>query len=46
MIVLGVMMPSSSAATDVHSLKVEPGVYRPCSARLNRGRLGSALYSE
>ena len=41
MMVLGVMMPSSSAATDVHSLKVEPGAYTPWVARLNMGRRSS-----
>ena len=37
--------PLSSAATATAGLKVEPGVYRPCNARLNSGRLGSELYS-
>ena len=39
------MSPESSAATATAGLQVEPGVYRPCSARLNSGRLSSALYS-
>ena len=38
------MMPESSAATATAGLKVEPGVYRPCNARLSRGRPGSELY--
>ena len=29
----GVTTPSSSAATAIATLKVDPGEYRPCSAR-------------
>ena len=35
-------MPLSSAATAVHILKVEPGAYTPCVARLNMGSRSSA----
>ena len=32
-------------ASQPAGLTVEPGVYRPCRARLSSGRPGSALYS-
>ena len=39
----GVTTPSSSAATAIATLKVDPGEYRPCSARWFSGRSRSRL---
>ena len=42
-VVSGVIVPLSRPAAAVTTLKVEPGGYWPCVARLNSGEVGSCV---